>query len=75
MIQATIQYPGHAAEQRDIEAIPKIGDTIDGPEDEAILWKVAAVFHNSVTGEAEVTCKAEAAPQIVGDASACSLTS
>ncbi len=75
MIHATFNFPGHTSEEHDIEATPNVGDSVDGPELEGVVWKVSAVFRNSTTGVAEITCKAEAAPQIVGDGCPCPLTS
>ena len=75
MVQASIQFPGHAVEERSIEAVPAPGDAIDGPDEQGVIWKVRAIFSNNITGVAEITCKAEPAPMIVGDAPACPLTS
>ena len=74
MITATFQFPGHAAEQRNIETTPHIGDAIDGPGDGQI-WRVEGVFRNGITGVAEITCRPENTPNIVGDAIPCPLTS
>ena len=75
MIEATFQFPGHQAEERAIDAMPKPGDPIEGPAEAGMVWKVSAVFWNAASGVAEITCKPEAAPAIVGDAPACLLTS
>jgi hypothetical protein len=75
MFQATFHFPGHQAEQRTIDAMPHVGDMIDGPELQGVLWRVSGTFHNAASGQAEVTMEAVAAPQIVGDAQPCPLQS
>ena len=76
MIRATINFAGHEeSEHREIESAPKIGDSIDGPETQGILWRVSGVFSNSATGETKIACEAVAAPRIVGNAAPCPLTS
>ncbi len=67
MIQATFRFAGHPAEERSIGAVPPVGDLIDGPAEDAILWRVSAVSYDAAAGTAFIVCEAVAAPEIRGD--------
>ena len=63
MIQATVEYPGHATQEQQIVAVPKIGSAIDGPSEGGETWKIAAVVRN---GErATISCELVPPPDLI----------
>jgi hypothetical protein len=66
MIRATLIFPDHGNEERNLSAIPAVGSAIAGPSEAGETWKVVGVVRNGAT--ATITCEAVPPPDwIRGD--------